>query len=269
MSLDLEQLVDDWDRPLNGSIAARLIRGTDGEDQLQLRVDLGLLQMFPDGRPDGRRFHGFAGTVDFVQHEMRVHGQFGAELWQEVDRELQQFNYRRLAFGGMAEDALQRQDRASAIDHLRRAVRDIDQCLLLLRTLEERQGGIPGAHASLIPSLLYNRAKMLSRLREAQERYEEAVEALEGGIGSLEDILTRLGFDDQARHHDPGLIYLRQTARNLRLAHGIELTLRERLAAAISGEDFELAARLRDEYKRREKPSEFRLDWPREDPGSP
>ena len=176
-----------------------------------------------------------------------MHSKLPAEVWQEVERELQQYNYRRLAFAGMAEDALQNRDRPTAIDHLRRSVRDIDRCLLLLRTVEERQGGIPGAHASLIPSLLYNRAKMLSRLREAQERYEEAVEALEGGIGSLEDILTRLGFDEQARHHDPGLIYLRQTARDLRHSHRIESTLRERLSAAIGSEDFELAARLGDE----------------------
>ncbi|MFN0135634.1 MAG: hypothetical protein ACKVS9_05880 [Phycisphaerae bacterium] len=263
MSLDLEQIVDDWERPLNGGIAARLIGGVDGEHQLQLRVDLGLLQMFPDGRPDGRRFHGFAGTVDFVQHETRVHSKLPAEVWQEVDRELQQYNYRRLAFSGLADEALKSHDKPTAIDHLRRAVRDIDQCLLLLRTLEERQGGIPGAHASLIPSLLYNRAKMLSRLREAQDRFEEAVEALEGGVGALEDILTRLGFDEQTRHHDPGLMYLRQTARTLRQTHGIQATLRERLNSAIGGEDFEAAALLRDELRKRESRSEFKLDWPR------
>lgn len=267
MSLDIEQLVDGWQRPLNGGIAARIVRGMDGGDQVQLRVDLGLLQMFPDGRPDGQRFHGFAGAVEFVAHESRLRGtgNVSSEAWQEVERELQQYNYRRLAFAGMAEDALSATDSASAAVHLRRSVRDIDQCLLLLRTLEARQGGVAGGHAAMIPSLLFNRAKLIAKLRIAQERPEEAVEALEAGVGTLEDILTRIGFDEEARRHDPGLSYLRQTARRLREKHGVSKTLRERLSEAVSGEDFEAAAQLRDELKQRERGSEFKLDWPARD----
>jgi len=33
----------------------RLIQGEDGRQKLQLRLDLGLMQMELDGRPDGRR----------------------------------------------------------------------------------------------------------------------------------------------------------------------------------------------------------------------
>jgi hypothetical protein len=40
-----------------GQVNVRLIRGNDGKPKLQLRLDLGLLQMELDGRPDGKRPH--------------------------------------------------------------------------------------------------------------------------------------------------------------------------------------------------------------------
>ena len=52
MNLDLNTLIEGWNRA-PGEIAARIVRGMDGADLVQLRVDLGVLQMYPAGRPDG------------------------------------------------------------------------------------------------------------------------------------------------------------------------------------------------------------------------
>jgi hypothetical protein len=38
-----------------GQVSARIIRGEDGREKIQLRLDLGLMQMEMDGRPDGQR----------------------------------------------------------------------------------------------------------------------------------------------------------------------------------------------------------------------
>ena len=40
-----------------GQVNVRLIRGSDGKPKLQLRLDLGLLQMELNGRPDGKKPH--------------------------------------------------------------------------------------------------------------------------------------------------------------------------------------------------------------------
>ena len=52
MSKDLGPILGDWPHE-PGQITVRKIRGTDGRVKIQLRVDLGLLQMEADGRPDG------------------------------------------------------------------------------------------------------------------------------------------------------------------------------------------------------------------------
>jgi hypothetical protein len=47
---DLTKLLDEWPyQP--GQINVRLIEGEDGEPRVQLRLDLGIMQMRVDGRP--------------------------------------------------------------------------------------------------------------------------------------------------------------------------------------------------------------------------
>ena len=52
MSLDLNWLVKDWSHE-PGSIKVRKIMGLDGREKLQLRIDLGLLQMEMEAGPMG------------------------------------------------------------------------------------------------------------------------------------------------------------------------------------------------------------------------
>ncbi len=56
MSLDLNSLLKDWPHE-SGAIKVRKIIGLDGNEKLQLRIDLGVLQMEMTGRPDGQRPH--------------------------------------------------------------------------------------------------------------------------------------------------------------------------------------------------------------------
>ena len=56
MSLDLNTLLKDWPHE-TGAIKVRKIIGLDGREKLQLRIDLGMLQMEMTGRPDGHRPH--------------------------------------------------------------------------------------------------------------------------------------------------------------------------------------------------------------------
>lgn len=56
MNLDLNNLLRDWPHE-PGQIRVRKIVGNDGREKLQLRIDLGLIQMESAGRPDGQRPH--------------------------------------------------------------------------------------------------------------------------------------------------------------------------------------------------------------------
>ncbi len=69
MSLDLNTLLQDWPHE-SGSIKVRKILGLDGREKLQLRIDLGVLQMEMSGRPDGQRPHNCESLL--VYHQRRA-----------------------------------------------------------------------------------------------------------------------------------------------------------------------------------------------------
>lgn len=250
MTLDLDELTQGWDCP-PGELRARLVVGRDGNEVLQLRVDLGVMQMLLSGRPDGARYRGFPSAREYIEHEQRVDSpDVAAGDWQELQRELQQTNYRRLAFVTLAEEALQANDTAGTCRHLQGALDDVEVCLRQLWLLSEhgvRDAGL----ISLRPMLLFDRARLWAQLHVVQGQIEEAIEQAEEGAATLETILTELGYDDEQRDEDSGVRYLRDLSHQLRREYGVTQTLRERLEEALENEDFEIAAEIRDELRRR------------------
>ncbi len=91
MSLDLNTILKDWPHE-NGNIKVRKITGLDGREKLQLRVDLGVLQMEMIGRPDGQRPHNCESLLDYHQKRAARAEQKGEayELTPEQCAELQQ-----------------------------------------------------------------------------------------------------------------------------------------------------------------------------------
>ena len=91
MSLDLNTILKDWPHQ-NGSIKVRKIVGLDGREKLQLRIDLGVLQMEVKGRPDGVRPYGCESLLDYHQRRATISEGKGEEyeLNPEQCAELQQ-----------------------------------------------------------------------------------------------------------------------------------------------------------------------------------
>ena len=79
MNLDIGDILNDWPyRP--GEINVRRIIGKDGREKLQMRLDMGLLQMETTGRPDGRTPHGRKSMLDYYReladNYARHHGSY-------------------------------------------------------------------------------------------------------------------------------------------------------------------------------------------------
>ena len=71
-TMDISSVLRGWSyQP--GQINVRLIRGKDGRPKLQLRLDLGLLQMELEGRPDGKRPHRAPTELVFQQRRLAKH----------------------------------------------------------------------------------------------------------------------------------------------------------------------------------------------------
>src|SRR6478609_5577865 len=66
MSLDLNDLLRDWPHE-PGQLKVRKILGSDGKEKIQLRIDLGLIQMETTGRPDGTEPNGFESLLEYHQ----------------------------------------------------------------------------------------------------------------------------------------------------------------------------------------------------------
>ena len=64
-SADLRKILKSW--PYDPEQDARIIRGDDGRDLLQVRTPLGIEQYEMDGRPDGARPHGMESALEYYQ----------------------------------------------------------------------------------------------------------------------------------------------------------------------------------------------------------
>jgi hypothetical protein len=72
MNVDISQLLADWDYE-PGKVVVRKFAGRDGRKKIQLRVDLGLLQMNDGGRPDGKRPFGHESLLEHYQAQLERH----------------------------------------------------------------------------------------------------------------------------------------------------------------------------------------------------
>ena len=91
MDLDINPILRKWPyKP--GQVTARRIRGEDGREKIQLRLDLGLLQMESSGRPDGERPHGHESLLAWheyrLQRHVEEHGGASGFALDEADCEL-------------------------------------------------------------------------------------------------------------------------------------------------------------------------------------
>src|SRR5213592_4232254 len=72
MDFDISRQLDQWAyQP--GKVAVRKFVGKDGGEKIQLRVDLGILQMNAEGRPDGKRPLGHESWLDYYQFQWKRH----------------------------------------------------------------------------------------------------------------------------------------------------------------------------------------------------
>src|ERR1051325_3634905 len=72
MDFDISHLLEQWDyQP--GQVVVRKFKAKDGREKIQLRVDLGLLQMNAEGRPDGKRPFGHNSLFDYYQNRLYKH----------------------------------------------------------------------------------------------------------------------------------------------------------------------------------------------------
>jgi tetratricopeptide (TPR) repeat protein len=230
----LDHLLRDW--PFEADeLGVRLLKGSDNRDIIQVRVDLGILQLETTGRPDGQRPGGFATMLAKLQKAESEAPDFELddEACCDVDAEFVQFYHRRMAWL-----RLQRFDAA---------VRDADHTLALMDFCREHSPCEEWTfqHEQHRAFVLFHRYQAAALFAIEQQRAEEAIDELTQGLGLISENFDDLGWEDQFEN-DELVERLTQMRESIRTDFAIGPSLKEQLAQAIETEQYELAAQLRD-----------------------
>ncbi|WP_146412479.1 MULTISPECIES: UvrB/UvrC motif-containing protein [Crateriforma] len=239
-SMHIDDLLSKWAYdPSNLNV--RLVKGKDGRDVIQMRLDMGILQLETAGRPDGSKVEGSDTYLDHLQleHLEAPDRVLTDDECAEVDREFMQFYHRRLCW--------------LRLQYYHRAVMDANHTLRLmdLSSVMSPDEEWTGSHEQYRPFVLFHRtqAEALGELEENSA--EEAVQAINRGLETMRQFFIQHDAEEHFEE-DELVVRLTELRESLRNEYEVGQTLSERLDAAIQQEEYELAARLRDELARRQ-----------------
>lgn len=268
MDRDLSEILEEW--PFEpGKISVRVIEGKDGEPRIQVRLDLGMLQMYVAGRPDGKHPHGFDSLLEYHesqldQMQMDEITEEGAEpvaegFIESGDDEDEEFRQPRFLTNeeckALREEAQQYYHRYIALlvlEDYEAVVRDTSRNLRVLDLFrdyaiddEDRL-----AMESHRPYIMMMRARSLASQAMKVEENKAAIFAIDEGIESLKAYYESIGRPEL--FEESGETQMLRDMRDAlvpKLPVSQKAELRQRLDAAIASENFELAAILRDEIR--------------------
>jgi hypothetical protein len=243
MRRDIDEALQNWPyEPDPGEVITREVRARDGRNVLQIRVELGILQLETEGRPDGIRPHSFASYLDYLRNRSAARGNKGpwtmsTEQCAEADREFAQYYHRRVAWL-----TLQKYDRALI---------DADHSLALMDFVKKFAGDADyvASHERYRGLVLFHRTQAAAALALERRKPEEAVDAVREGIERIAEHQQAVVAETDDAPNEALVEQLRVLEREIRKNFAVEKTLREQLDEAVADEDYELAARLRDQIK--------------------
>lgn len=244
---DIAPILKGWEYE-PGSINVRKIIGLDGQAKLQMRLDLGLLQMEVTGRPDGARPHGCESLLEYHEKRLRDHRrkngtEDGFRLTTAqcnlLREEALMYYHRYLSlfvlgeFDGVARDTA-RNLRVLDLCH-RHAISEQDRLFL-----EQYR-----------PYLLMMYARAVASIELERGNPRRALIAVRRSLRKMKRFFIELGQEEAYRHASEARI-LRRFGRDIRDQLPIDpmRKLQKELTRAVNAERYEEAARLRDEIER-------------------
>ena len=232
---DLSPILSEWPwQP--GRLDVRRATGADGRLLLQVRVELGLLQLEADGRPDGLPYDGCESALAWCRANARA--PIAPARVADLAAEMGQRRQRALACA-MLEDWMR--VRRDAIENLE-AIEQIAQ--------RAADAADRGRFVGWKPHELAMRTRAEAAIAVASGRRDLAQAALDAGLQAVREAWMRAGRADQAeRGPEVALLRALLDALTLKLPTSQRGELERRLQQAVLAENYELAAILRDELR--------------------
>lgn len=243
---DLSTLLGEWPYE-HGRINVRRIKGNDGRPRIQIRMPLGVMQLEVEGRPDGQRPEGFESLLDYQLDRLRRYidnegvrdGFVLSPAECSALREEAMMYYHRYA----ANFVLEAFD--NVIDDTTRNLRALDLCRD--HAAEERDRF---ALEQFRPYILTMRTRAAATKAINHGRSQQAISAIDKGIGEIRAALEAIGLGDGAEQSiEIQLLRGMKDALVPKLPSSQRVEIKDRLRAALAAENYELAAILRDELR--------------------
>jgi hypothetical protein len=240
MSLDLNTILKDWPHE-SGTIKVRKVAGLDGREKLQLRIDLGVLQMEMSGRPDGARPHNCESLLAY--HQLRAaHAlaqgnsyELSAEQCAELQQEGIQYYHRYLSL--------------FQINDFAGVVRDTQRNLELFDFVAGHtdRDELAWSLQQFRPYVLMMNTRAKASIFLGQGKFAEAMSEIEQGRDTIAEFYQRSNFPELASKSSE-IAFLEEwleEVRSKRPLSKLEIMQRE-METAIAKELYERAAELRD-----------------------
>ncbi|AMV33041.1 hypothetical protein VN12_13030 [Pirellula sp. SH-Sr6A] len=237
----LDAILQNWEFDPH-TLCVRLVKGDDGRDVIQMRVDLGVLQMETNGRPDGLQPSGFPTFLDAMLAVETNDPEFVMNEDQcfEADREFVQFYHRRISW--------------LRLEHYHRAVEDADHTLALMDVCRDHspEDEWTMSHEQYRPFVLFHRTQAAALAALDESTPDAAVAEINQGLEAIRAVFEEHEATEDFEN-DEMVLQLIKLRESIRDEYAVGDSLQERLAAAVRDEQYELAAKLRDELARRQE----------------
>lgn len=245
--MDISRILDEWEYRAD-EVNVRIIEGRDKTRKIQMRLDLGILQMEFSGRPDGKRPHGCESYLEYYQHQLedsiRENGGeegfiLNAEDCALLKNEALQYYYRYLSLFHLQEYKAVERD-------TERNLRVFD---LIKRYAEEDDDRY--SQEQYRPYVIMMNTRSTAHILLEKNQPEEAIERIEEAIERIEVFFSELQRPDLTDKCTE-IHFLNQFADEIRLRWQTDPVgaLRAKMQDAVAREDYETAASIRDEIRR-------------------
>ena len=240
MGKDIQPLLDGW--PYDpGKLCVRKIKGADGREKIQLRIEMGILQMEMTGRPDGQRPHGYESLLAYYQAQAASKSGKNDEYSVDVETcmmlqlEALQYYHRRISF--------------LELEDYERAKKDAERNLDLFDFVKEYASDEEDklAFEQNRPFVIGHRVRASALLKLETDDYDGALVDIEEGIDEIQSLFTE--FDRLDLMEDSEEVeFLREWADEIKQdrPRSLKQDLSDQLKEAVALEDFEKAAEIRD-----------------------
>lgn len=244
-SADISHILRTWEYKPD-EMNVRRVLGDDNKEKIQMRLDLGLLQMEVEGRPDGKRPFGFESLLDYQLDALRRHqerkGSDGdwklpAEEANKLRLEALQYYHRYLSFFFLED----------WVGLVRDTARNLVVFDLLWKFGPEEDRWSSEQYRPYV-LMMNTRGKVSLSLQERD--YDLALRQLEGGIQAIESFYEQHGRNELVAESQE-LQFLQEWADKVRQRKPLSPRekLQKALEEAVREEAYERAAQIRDALK--------------------